>query len=477
MPETPFFPAWRDRFRSRAEAAVNHLRPCTLDQLEARLGGFLPGLDELTLAGASARERPFSVRRTCWGFLWQGLHVGASCREVVRQFQAALALAGRPGLDSGTSAYCQARARLPLALLARALKVSAQAAERTGLAPATLQGRSLKVMDGTTLTLPDTAANQQKYPQPSTQKPGCGFPLLHLLVVQSAHGGGILDCASGDRHHGEMRLLHLVMARLKAQDIVLYDRAAGNYVACALLRARHVDLISRVAARKIDWRKGRRLGPNERLVTWKKGPQRPVYLPPAEWAALPQTLLVRVLRVRVEQPGFRTRTLVLVTTLLDPVAYPGAEIIAAYLRRWRLEMCLDDLKTTLGLEHLRCQSPALIQRELLSRLVLHNLVRAVMAEAAAEHHMPLERLSFKGALDSVRTFCAASAQATRARQRHSLWAELLRVLADDLVPLRPNRWEPRVVKRRPKSYPALARPRHRVRQRRHGSLFRRPQNT
>ena len=167
---------------------------------------------------------------------------------------------------------------------------------------------------------------------------------------------------------------------------------------------------------------------------------------------------MRVIRVRVKQAGWRTRTLVLVTTLLDPVAYPAAEVAAAYLRRWRIELCLDDLKTVLGLEALHCKSPAMIHRELLALLVAHNLVRAVMAGAAREHAVALDRLSFTGSLDALLSFAAASAQATTRAQRGRVWAGLLARLAADLVPLRPGRHEPRAVKRRPKSFPTLTAP-------------------
>ncbi len=164
---------------------------------------------------------------------------------------------------------------------------------------------------------------------------------------------------------------------------------------------------------------------------------------------------MRVIRVTVTQPGFRTRTLALVTTLLDPVAYPASEVSAAYLRRWRIELCLDDLKTVLGLEALRCKSPDLVQSELLALLVAHNLVRVVMAEASQARTVPLDRLSFTGTLASLRTFAVASAQAKTGAQRRTLWAALLARLAADLVPWRPGRHEPRAVKRRPKPYPYL----------------------
>jgi hypothetical protein len=466
MPKAPLCPA-----------ALTSLRRCTLDKLEERLGPFLAGLKALAPEHAGPRERPYSVRRTWWCFLWQMLQRQATCRQVVRQLQAMLVLEGRPAVDEGTSAYCQARARLPEALLQAALNLSAQAAAGRIAPGGGLQGRPVKVLDGTTVPLPDTPDNQAAYPQPLSQKPGCGFPLLHLLVVWSARGGAVLDYAKGDHHHSEMRLLHQLGSALVPQDIVIYDRAAGNYVACARLAAGGLDLISRVACRRIDWRRGRRLGPQERLVQWKKSRQPAPYLTAAEWAALPEEITVRVIRVRVKQKGFRTRDVALVTTLLDAAAYPAGEITAAYLRRWRLEMCLDDLKTTLGLDALRCHSPAMVHREVLTLLIAHNLVRAVMAEAATTHTVALERVSFTGSLHALRCCCAACAQTTHPALHHILWAHLLRLIATDQVPLRPDRWEPRVVKRRPKAYPRLSRPRRNYRELRHGTRYRRPART
>jgi len=474
MADTPDFPAWRRRFAVGALAtAFGHLRRCTLDQVEARLGPLVGGLAALDPAQASARERPYSVRRTYWCFIWQMLQRNASCRAVVQQLLALFALEGRPALAEASSAYCQARARLPEPLLQAALRASAQAADHRVVPSAALQGRVVKVMDGTSLALPDTAQNQAAYPQPASQQPGCGFPRLNLLVVWSARSGTVLDHARGDIHASEMGLLHQVAHTLAPQDIVIYDRAAGHFVACATLTARGVDLISRAHTRKPDWRRGQRLGPDQRLVVWPKTRQQPAYLDAERWDELPAQITVRLIRVRVRQKGFRARELMLVTTLLDPALYPADQIVAAYLRRWRLEMCLDDLKTTLGLDALRCQSPAMIHREILVLLIAHNLVRAVMAEAARAHAVPLERISFTGTMDALRSFSRAIAQTARPRLQQRLWAEMLRVLAADLVPLRPDRWEPRAVKHRPKTYPRLNRPRHQYRQARHGSLYRR----
>jgi hypothetical protein len=474
MHDTPMFPRWQRRWAlPRLAGPLATLRRCTLDQLEDRLGPLLAGLPALAGAAAPARERPYSVRRTWWCFLWQMLQRNAACRTVVRQLQAMLAVEGRPLVDEGTSGYCQARARVPLALCQAAFSASAQAAIQRAGPSSALQGRAIKVIDGTTLVLPDTPANQGAYPQSRSQAPGCGFPQLNLLVVWHAASAALIELAHGDQHHSEQRLLHALGDTFATKDILVYDRAAGHYVAAALLAARGVDLISRVHTRRVDWRRGQRLGADERQVDWPKSRERPPYLSAAQWDALPAFQPVRLIRVLIRQKGFRTRVLGLVTTLLDAQAYPAAEIAAAYLRRWRLEMCLDDLKTTLGLDALRCQSPAMIERELLMLLTTHNLVRAVMAEAGAAHGIPIERLSFTGSLAALRTYCAASAQVRTAKARSTLWSAMLRAIAADPVPLRPNRWEPRAVKRRPKSYPPLNRPRHLYRQRRHGSLYRR----
>lgn len=476
MVDPSFFPAGR-RPAPALAATYGGLRRCTLDKLEDRLGPCLAGLTRVAPSSATRRERPYAVRRTWWCFLWQMLQLNGSCRDVVRQLQAMLALEGRAGVDEGTSAYCQARARLPDDLLTAALQASARAASARVAPSAALQGRAVKMLDGCALVLPDTPANQAEYPQSKSQQPGCGAPQLHLLAVWDARGATVADVELGHQHHSELRLLHQLAPRLAPQDIVVYDRALGHYVGCALLRSRGLDLISRVHTRRVDGRQGRRLGRHDRLVQWDKSRQKPPYLTAAEWAALPAAIAVRVLRVRVQQPGFRTRELVLVTTLLDAAAYPALEIIAAYRRRWRLEMCLDDLKTTLGLDALRCLSPAMVRRELRMLLTAHNLVRAVMAEAATTHQVPLDRLSFTGTLGTLRTHGAASAQTARPHLRRFLWAQMLRIIATDLVPLRPDRWEPRVVKRRPKSYPRLTRPRHLYRQARHGSIYRRPAKT
>ena len=217
----------------------------------------------------------------------------------------------------------------------------------------------------------------------------------------------------------------------------------------------------RCSARRVDGRRRlKRLGKDDWLVVWKKATNPSLWLPTLVWLALPQQLTVRIVRGRCYVKGFRVRQVTLVTTLLEAQRYPAREILQAYLRRWRLEMCLDDLKTTLDMEMLRGRSPQMLQKEVYTQLIAHNLIRGTMAQAAVEHAVPLERISFKGTLDALRQFTQAMSQARTKKKRSELWAKLLETLAEDLVPERPGRREPRAVKRVKHKYPRLSRPRH-----------------
>jgi hypothetical protein len=384
-----------------------------------------------------------------------------ACREVVRQVQALFRLKGLGPVKEGASAYCQARSRLPRERLERAAACLAEHADRRAGPGGYLGQRPVKVVDGTTVQLADTAENQERYPQLPHQKPGCGFPLLKLLALFSLSSGAILKVILESYHHHDLRLFRQLWEDLKAGDVVLGDRLFGDYASLGALPRRGIDVVARLnAKRKVDFRKAKRLGHHDGLFVWTKPTACPPYLSPAQWAEMPQTITVRILRFRIATKGVRTRSITLVTTLLDAQLYPLEELADLYARRWRLELCLRDLKTQMGMEQLRCQTPEMVEKEALAYLVAHNLVRCVMAEAVATYHVQLERLSFKGTVDSLRQFTNTMAQARGRKTRQQLWEDLLWTIARDLVPLRPGRREPRAVKHRPKPFPLLTRPRH-----------------
>jgi hypothetical protein len=465
---TPFFPSWRPSLAPlgrRSSGFVRSLRQATLAQIEQR---FAPALPASFLGQNSqedhSRERIYTLARTVWCWIWQILQPHCSCREVVRQVQALFALHRAGEVDEGTAAYCQARRKLTAGLLEKIFLQSSRSAQNAARVPAKplLQNRSILAVDGSGSRLSDTPKNRAAFPPCDTQRAFTAFPYMRIAVLFGLASGAILDQATGSLHGQELRLfVEELLPRLQRGDILLGDRAYGSYVVAALLQAAGIDLIGAVASRcrKVDYRKAKvRLASQDALFVWKKPPKASPLLTAAQWKALPKEITVRLLRLSIVRRGFRTENIVIVTTLLDQALYPTDEIIATHARRWRLEMCLDDLKTTLGMEHLRCRCPEMVHKELFVFLTAHNLVRWLMAQAAAQEEADMERLSFKGSLDSFRQWSQAITQRRQGHRCAEIWCQLLRTIAADALPYRPGRNEPRAVKKRSK-YPRLNKPR------------------
>jgi hypothetical protein len=456
---TPFFPAWRARLAAFGrQARIASSKP--LPHLE-KLFGFLlpPGLLSQTEEGTNSRDRFYSVQTTFWAFLWQALNPKAPCREAVRQIQALHGLAGSDRhLKDNNSGFCQARARLPLDTLQRARKSAADHAEKLLSKP--WHDWQPKVVDGTTLSLNDTPSNQAAYPQSANQTPGCGFPLLKLVGVFSLCSGALLGYAKGNKHQSELALLYRLRNLFQSGDLLLADRGFASYVLMALLELIGVPCVFRLhGSRPDDMRKGLRLGKKDRLHIWSKPAQKPRYLPVSLWRRVPVELTVRVLQYQINVPGFRTKKITLMTSLSDAEEYPAADLAELYSRRWKIELWWRDLKTSMGMEVLRCRTPAMVHKELEMYLIGYNCIRGLMAEAAVIHEQPVDRISFKGSVDALRQYSPLIAIARSKRKRTNLVRQLLQTLARDLVPDRPGRYEPRAVKRRPKPYPHLNKPR------------------
>lgn len=361
----------------------------------------------LRAEGAAWRHKVYTPLVTLWAFLTQVASPDGCCRAAVARVLAWLVSQGRPGCRPITGPYCKARARLPEGLPRHLAREAGRDLHRRAEPAWRWCGRPVKVADGTTVSMPDTAANQRAYPQPDAQAPGLGFPIARAVVVFCLATGAALDAALG-RYHGkrtgEAALLRQLADAFEPGDVVLGDRGFGGFCALALWRSRGVDAVVRLhQARRADFRAGRRLGPGDHVVTWDR-PDRPEWVDDELYAALPRSLAVREVAVRVGEPGFRTKRLVVVTTLTDAGAYPAAALAALYRARWHAELDLRSLKGTLGLDVLRCKSPALVRAEFWMHLWAYNLIRAVMARVAHDLGCAPRELSFAGALQAVRAF-------------------------------------------------------------------------
>jgi Transposase DDE domain len=309
--------------------------------------------------------------------------------------------------------------------------------------------------------MPDTPENQAAYPQLKSQAPGLGFPILRLLVVFSLAVGTVLEAAVGPyqgKQTSELALFRTLLERLQPGDIILADRFFCSYWVIAALQARGVDVVVRLHQRRTaDFRRGRRLGPEDHIVTWPKPKAVPAWMSRAEYHAMPATLTVRELRVRVQDKTKRVRSLVVVTTLLDAQTYPAEELGELFRERWHAELDLRALKTEMQMEMLRTESPEMVRKEVAMHLLAYNLIRGLMAEAAQAEGLAPRRLSFKGALHTIRSF-------EEVHLYDPAWIRadlprLLELIGRKRVPDRPDRYEPRAVKRRPKPFLRLNMPR------------------
>jgi hypothetical protein len=444
MAKTMFLPGFSHQLGGRpARAAVGKIqrRTSRLDGLATLVARFIP--PEVFAPAATQRERVYTPWVTFIAFLGQVLSRGSACREAVRRVQAWCVAGKREAPDESTSAYCQARARLGLESLRAAHEELGRWMERHSKDTWRWCNRAVKVLDGCGVSMPDSAENRAQWPYAGGQKPGCGFPTAKLVGLFCLGTGRLMRFAMESWKTHEIPLARQLIAWMQPGEIVLTDRGFCGWGFIALLHRKGVDVVMRAhQSRKLQ---GRRM-------SWAK-PSRESGWNKSLWSELPEQITVRIVRFHVAVPGFRTQEVVLVTTLLDEQAYPDEAIAILYRRRWAVELCFRDIKTTLGLDVLRCQSPELVEKEVWLQVMAYNLVRALMLEAAWTHDTELERLSFKGTVDTLRQWTPLFAPSMFAFKRAR--EELLRVIAADPVPLRPNRSEPRARKRRPKSYQLL----------------------
>jgi hypothetical protein len=399
------------------------------------------------------KDRIFTPLVTLWVFLGQVLSADHSCRAAVARLLAHRLARGQGRCSAQTGAYCQARQRLPESFFAavacsvgRALDAKAEPGWRW-------KGRRVYLFDGTTVTMPDTPANQAAYPQVYNQGPGLGFPIARIGAVISLACGAVVGlgfCRYAGKGEGEVSLLRRLWDVLAPGDVLLGDRLMSGWVGMHLLKRRGVDTVSRLSAhRRADFRKGTRLGKDDHLVQWGK-PTSIRSVDRRVYNALPDAITVREVRSRVEQAGFRTRTVVVVTTLLDPEQVTREDLGALYRQRWNNELDLRSLKSTMQMGELRCKTPEMVRKEVWAHVLAYNLIRTVMAQAAARHEIPPRAVSFKGAMQTLEAFqpLLTLGPARDAAGRRALYHDLLDAIAAHRVADRPDRFEPRLKKRR-----------------------------
>lgn len=412
-------------------------------------------------------ETIFTPAITLWAFLSQVLFKGEqrSCAAAVARVAVLLVALERGPCSGNTGAYCRARAKLPETVLRRLAVEVADGCERQMNADGLWRDRHVCLVDGCTISMPDTPQNQRVYPQAPQQEVGLGFPIARLVVLLSLATGMLKDLAIGPytgKEQGETALLRQLLDRLEAGTILLADRYYCSYFMIALLLERGVDFVTRIHQRRLfDFRRGQRLGRGDHLVAWQR-PERPEWMDPATYERMPASIEVREIQVQVNHPGFRVASLVVVTTLADARRYSATDLGALYGCRWLVELDIRAIKISLDLDILRCKTPAMVRKELWVGLLAYNLLRRSLLQAALATGRSPRHLSFSAALQATAASWQVLALSNEGLALRLVESEL-QDLATHRVGHRPGRVEPRAVKRRPKPINLLTKPRDQAR--------------
>jgi hypothetical protein len=412
-------------------------------------------------------DRIYSPLVTLWVFLGQVLSQDHSCRAAVARLIAHRVSRGQRPCSAETGAYCQARKRLPEEFFASVARKTGQALDNSAKQHWLWKGRRVLAYDGSTVSMPDTAENQQAYPQPPQQEPGLGFPLARMAAFFSLSCGAVIDlaiCCYAGKGNSELGMLRQLWDILRPGDIMLADRYMCAWHEIYLLKQRGIDSVTRLHhCRRSDFRRGKRLGKGDHIVEWPK----PALIRSMNWRdfkALPELLTIRETRVQVRQRGFRCRSMIVVSTLLNAEKVTASDLAELYRARWNAELDLRSLKQTMQMDILRCKTPELVRKEIWTHILAYNLIRTIMAQAAIKHDIEPRTISFKGAIQTLEAFQPLiAAQGDRDRShRRCLYQELLDAVATHRVADRPDRFEPRQRKRRQKKYDRMMKPRYQL---------------
>lgn len=415
--------------------------------------------------GITFRERIFSPCVTLWAFVAQVLDADHSCRKALSRVIAYSTQIGLTIPSPFTGGYCRARMRLAEGLLHRLMCWVGFSLEEKAKGENLWCGRHVKIADGSTVSMPDTPENQKEYPQHRNQAKGCGFPIARVVALLSAVTGAIWDLAFSSIHVGENPLFRNLWSQLKEGDVLLTDRGFCSYANVASLLKRGVDSVFRLPkGRKFTFQEQKILGPGDKLIIWTRPRCCPKGMSKEEFKNLPESITVRLVHFCIEIPGFRSKHIYLITTLLDSVTYTLVKLAELYRIRWQCELNLRDLKTTMQMEILNGKTPQMVRKEVLAHLLAYNLIRSLMWDAAILHNVTPLRLSFKAAIQHFCVFAPKISTAIDSIAK-KLITQLLILLASAILSNRPNRLEPRLKKRRPKAYGWLQQPRDELKRR------------
>jgi hypothetical protein len=469
---TPLFPEFHlQTLRKTPRSAmqimadrVAQLKQKAFWQLDTCFGEFIPNryLDQ-SKSGVNSRHRLLSKRNTFWSFFSQVLDADGGCKEVVRKLQLFAAIKSIKTPSSSTSAYCQARKNLDIESLKGILQHTSQHLNFEAN-PDFMNGRRVVVVDGTGVSMPDTPENQKVWPQQRSQKAGCGFPQASICACFCLQTGALLSYEMGNKKSHELPLLRQQWSTFKPNDIFLGDKGFCGYFDLSSFKDRSVDSVVTIARRRpvTATESVKVLGDDDLIIHWQKPVRNKASSYSQEdWEKLPEKLLLRQIKVTIKPSGFRPRSFYIATTLLDSDKYPASDIANLYFQRWDVELFFRDIKTTMGMDILRCQSPDMVRKEILMHLIAYNCIRRLMIESVKGKNIAVRRVSFKGCLQALRQWESHLNQGKISAQEQRRLVDLLyKSVATYIIPERPNRNEPRAVKRRPKPFRLMTKPRH-----------------
>jgi len=438
----------RIRRQSQKSDSYTFFNLLTSPEMLSKVEGLLPEVH---------RERQFPPTETLSMFLAQAMSEDRSCQKAVDEAAIKRVVGGLTPCSTATGAYCQARQRLPLEMVSTLARHVGERMNGQVPDPWRWHGKRVHLVDGTTVTLPDTAENQGVYPQQEVQKPGLGFPISRIVAIICLSSGALLNASMSSfsgKGSGEQSLLRAMLDHFKCGDLVVGDALYGNYFLLASLIDKGVDAVfEQLGARRrsTDFRKGTSLGTKDHLITLSKPKQKPEWMTQAAYTSAPDILTIRELEVSGK---------VLITTLLSPKEFPRHELKALYKKRWHIELDLRNIKTTLGMEMLSCKTPEMAEKEMWVYFLAYNLIRLLMAQSALLADVQPRQLSFKHTVQLWLAWC----QQTQAVATQVDEGMLFTLIGQKRVGKRPDRVEPRAVKRRPKPYPLLMETREKARE-------------